>query len=96
VLVTVMDLIMSQTNFLQSRLLKLMEQVLHLTIPSIETDLFETGALDSLVFIDLLMLLERDFGLSIDMAAIELEDFKSVDSITTFVNQQQLRKKMQA
>jgi len=87
---------MSQTNFLQSRLLKLMEQVLHLTIPSIETDLFETGALDSLVFIDLLMLLERDFGLSIDMAVIELEDFKSVDSISTFVNQQQLRKKMQA
>jgi acyl carrier protein len=73
-----------------------MEQALHLTIPSVETDLFETGALDSLVFIDILMLLERDFGISIDMSVIELEDFKSVDSISAFINRHQSHNKMQA
>lgn len=75
-------------NQLQNRLVELLEKELHLAVPAVGTDLFEAGIMDSLVFVDLLMLLEREFRISIDMEQIELEDFKSVEAISIFVNRQ--------
>ena len=79
---------MMNINSLQNQLVELLEKELHLVVPAVGTDLFETGIMDSLVFVDLLMLLEREFRIKIDMEQIELEDFKSVEGISIFVNRQ--------
>src|SRR2546427_4130746 len=46
---------------------------LHLEVPSLDTDLLATGVLDSLQFAALLLHLEQEFGISISLAALEME-----------------------
>jgi methoxymalonate biosynthesis acyl carrier protein len=60
-------------------------QSLGLEIPTPETDLFETGVLDSLAFVELLLQLERDFGVKIALDEVEIDHFKSVERIATFL-----------
>ena len=79
---------MMNMNLLQKQILELLEKELHLAVPAVETDLFEAGIMDSLVFVDLLVQLERVFRINIDMEQIEIEDFKSVEAISIFVNRQ--------
>lgn len=63
----------------------LLEAELNLTVETAETDLIETGVLDSLLFVDLIMLLESKFNIVVDINEIEFEDFMSVRSICRFV-----------
>ena len=44
-------------------------------------DLFEVGALDSMSFIDLVLFLEHTFDLDIDPSFINVDNFKSINSI---------------
>jgi acyl carrier protein len=78
-------IIMTETSNLQDQLVKLLEKELHLIVPTAATDLFESGSLDSLVFVDLLLLLEREFRITIDMQLIEIEDFQSIESIAAYL-----------
>ena len=50
-----------------------------------DTDLVETGLLDSLALIELLAQLEETFGVSVSTDDLELENFRSIASITGFV-----------
>lgn len=65
------------TNWFSSRL--------SLEIPSPEIDLFETGVLDSLSFVELLLHLEQEFGIRITLEELEIDHFRSVDRIAAFV-----------
>jgi acyl carrier protein len=58
---------------------------LNLDIPSAEVDLFETGALDSLAFVELLLLLEQAFGVRVSIDELEIEKFRSIERIAEFV-----------
>lgn len=58
---------------------------LGLDIPSRDTDLFETGALDSMAFVELLALLEEEFGLAVSLDDIEIDNFRSIGRIAAFV-----------
>ncbi|MBI4271499.1 MAG: acyl carrier protein [Candidatus Rokubacteria bacterium] len=60
-------------------------QSLNLEIPSPETDLFDTGVLDSLAFVELLLHLEREFGVTITLEHVELANFGSVARIAAFL-----------
>lgn len=60
-------------------------QTLSLELPSPDMDLFETGAVDSLAFVELLVLLERDFGVKVALDQMELDHFRSVERIAAFV-----------
>ena len=51
-----------------------------------DTDVITTGLLDSLAFVQLLIELEREFGLKVDVATLELDDFSSVSQIARFVS----------
>ena len=48
-------LMMSDVNALRDRSPALFADALHLDVPSVDTDLFETGVLDSLAFVELLL-----------------------------------------
>ena len=58
---------------------------LNLTVSSPTEDLFETGALDSLVFVDLVMYLEQKFDMRISADELEPDNFRSVAKIAGFV-----------
>jgi len=66
---------MPDTDGLQERIAGLLLDRLHLDVPSVETDLIDTGALDSMLFVELLAQLEAEFGLAIDLDDIEVSAF---------------------
>jgi len=58
---------------------------LSLEVSSVDTDLVETGLLDSLALVELLAQLEETFGVSVSTDDLELENFRSIASIAGFV-----------
>jgi methoxymalonate biosynthesis acyl carrier protein len=58
---------------------------LNLTVSSPAEDLLETGVLDSLAFVDLVMHLEQQFAIRISADELEPENFRSVAKIAGFV-----------
>ena len=57
-------------------------------IPAVDIDLFETGLIDSLVFIDLLLALEEEFSMEIALDRVNLDDFRSIARIASFISLQ--------
>jgi acyl carrier protein len=76
---------MSDATELRDRIARLFSDTLHRDVPSAETDLFESGLLDSLGFVDLLVHLEREFGTTIALDDLEVENFRSIEQIAEFV-----------
>ena len=76
---------MTDYRNLEERLTQTLVDVLHVDIPSRETDLIRTGRLDSVGLVDLLLRLERQYGVRVDMEALEIDQFRSLGSITAFV-----------
>lgn len=75
-------------NFeLHNKITELLLDRVHVEAPSIETDLMETGLLDSLTLVELMTSLEEEFGISISFDEIELDNFRSVKRISEFVRQ---------
>lgn len=58
---------------------------LSLTVLSPAEDLFETGVLDSLAFVDLVMHLEQRFDIQISTDEMEPDNFRSIAKIAAFV-----------
>ena len=58
---------------------------LQIKVPSPDTDFIETGMVDSLQFVELLLQLEQLFGCRIDIDDIELDDFRTLNSIARLV-----------
>jgi len=58
---------------------------LHLTVSSPTEDLFETGVLDSMAFVDLVLHLEQQFDIRISTDKMEPDNFRSIAKIAAFV-----------
>ena len=58
---------------------------LHIEIPSPETDLIETGLLDSLRLVELLLYIESDLGWRLPIEDIDLDDLRSVQRIAALI-----------
>lgn len=76
---------MTDFDALCHRIATLLKTSLNLTVPSTDTDLFETGILDSLSFVTFLVDLEEDFGFSTSIGDLEFDNFSSVARIAAFV-----------
>jgi D-alanine--poly(phosphoribitol) ligase subunit 2 len=76
---------MSDLNTLRDRIGAIFSAALHLDVPSADTDLFETGVLDSLAFVELLLQLEREFGVTTTVDDLDVETFRSIACIADFV-----------
>ena len=75
-----------QTNTdLTTTICRLFADHLAIEVPSTETDLIEIGLLDSLAMVDLLVQLEREFGFTVVMDELDVEDFRSVERIAAYV-----------
>lgn len=69
----------------EARIAGVFETRMSVRVPSVETDLFESGLLDSLAFVDLLVGLEEEFGITTTVDELELEAFRSIARIAEFV-----------
>lgn len=76
---------MPELASLESRIARIFEDKLNLAVPSLDTDLFATGGLDSLLFVELLFALEREFAIRVSPEELELENFQSISRIAEFV-----------
>ena len=69
----------------QAELAAIFATHLHIDVPTPETDLVATGQLDSLGVVELLLQLEKHFGLRLDMEELEVDPFHSLATLTAFV-----------
>ena len=72
---------------IQTRLSILFSEVLHVEVPSVDTDLFDTGILDSQRFVELLLFIEQNFDTHIDIQDFEIENFRCIEKIATLIRQ---------
>lgn len=70
---------------LEQAITGIFRQVLNIEPPSVDTDLFAEGCLDSLMLVDLLVKLEQTYGIRIALEQLELEHFRSVTNIAGFL-----------
>lgn len=70
---------------LHDQIAKFLSERLNVAVFSPTEDLFETGALDSMVFVDLVLYLEQQFDIQISTKELEPDNFRSVDKIAGFV-----------
>ena len=68
------------------RLHALMLEHLHVDVPSPDVDLLESGVLDSLQLVDLLLLIERHLGRRIPIEAIDLDDLRSLGRLARLLH----------
>ena len=76
---------MTEPEEVSAKIEEIFETKLHVTIPSRHADLMELGILDSLILVRLLTELERQFGITVSLADVDLDSFQSVHCIATFV-----------
>ena len=77
---------MAESSALEARIRQVFRDKLKLDVPSVDTDLFETAVLDSMVFVDLLLHLESEFGVTMALEDIEFDHFRSIELIAEFVS----------
>jgi D-alanine--poly(phosphoribitol) ligase subunit 2 len=60
-------------------------EALTIQVPSVDTDLVETGLLDSLALVELLFAIEQRFGVDLSLGELDIENFRSVERIAAFL-----------
>jgi len=68
-----------------ARLTTLFTETLNLEVPANDVDLFESGILDSLTFVQLLFHLEGAFGITTTVNDLDPGNFRTIDCIAEFV-----------
>ncbi len=70
---------------LVTRVSKIIHETLNVDVPSPDTDLIETGLVDSLALVTLLVGLEEDFACELPLDKFDVERFRSVEHIADFL-----------
>ena len=76
---------MNDTSLITERLGALFAESFQIEVPSADTDLLESGILDSLQFVELLAQLERHFGFRVKLEDIDLDDLRTLARIARLV-----------
>ncbi len=76
---------MTDANAIIEHLGALFVESFHIEVPSSDTDLLETGILDSFQFVELLFELEQRFGFRIKIENIDLDDLRTLSRIARLV-----------
>ena len=76
---------MKDTSAIIERLGALFAETFHIDVPSSDTDLLESGILDSFQFVELLFQLEQKFGVRIKIDDLDLDDLRTLTRIARLV-----------
>jgi acyl carrier protein len=74
---------------IHTQIKSILSNVINADVPSSDTDLVETGMLDSLALVSFILELETTFGLSVSYDNLEIDNFRTIKSIAQFVKQHQ-------
>lgn len=83
------DMVKADYRSVQARLTALFSETMHVDVPSVETDLFDSGILDSQRFVELLLHIEKYFNAPIDIDDFEIENFRCIETIAALILQRQ-------
>ena len=83
------EMVKGDYRSVQARLTALFSEIMHVDVPSVETDLFDSGILDSQRFVELLLHIEKYFNTPIDIDDFEIENFRCIETIATLILQRQ-------
>jgi acyl carrier protein len=78
---------MSMNGKVNERVRAIFAETLRIQVPSDETDLIDRGLLDSLALVELVVEIEHRFGLSIPFDTLDVDDFRTVNSIGAVIDQ---------
>lgn len=70
---------------LRARVEHILRDRLGILVPAPEANLLESGLMDSLSLVELLLALEGDLGIVVSWDTLEIEEFTSVSTIAHFV-----------
>ena len=70
---------------LHERLVRIFSSALNVEVPAVDADLFDAGLLDSLAFVELLLQLEHEFGVTTSVDDLDADNFRSIARIAHFV-----------
>lgn len=76
---------MTNANAIIERLGAMFVETFHIEVPSSDTDLLETGILDSFQFVELLLQLEQRFNVRIAIEDFDLDDLRTLTRIARVV-----------
>lgn len=76
---------MPDSRNLERQLVRLFAEKLNVEVPSVETDLIETGLVDSLTFVEFLAQLEEGFGIQVSLDDLEVDRFRTISRIAGFI-----------
>jgi len=76
---------MPHSSSVERRITALFSEKLNVQVPSVETDLIDTGLVDSLTFVEFLAHLEKEFGIQVSLEDLEIEHFRTIARIATFI-----------
>jgi len=76
---------MQTLNGVERQLLTLVSKQVNVAIESAEMDLIEMGVIDSLALVDLLLQIEKEFGVQISLAELEIDDLRSVAGLARVI-----------
>ena len=65
----------------------LFDEALHIEVPSPDTDLIDSGLLDSLQLVQLLLQIEERMGTRIPLDEVQLDDLRSVSRLAGLIAQ---------
>ena len=63
----------------------LFAETFHVAVPAPHADLLDEGILDSFQFVELLVQIEKRFGMRIDIAGIDLDDLRTLERLAGLV-----------
>ncbi len=72
---------MASVTETRERIERILRERMAVEVPAPDTDLFDSGLVDSLAFVELLVGIEEELGQRIALAEIELDDLRSTDRI---------------
>jgi acyl carrier protein len=70
---------------LERQVAEMIRRRLHIEMDDPSIDLFDTGLVDSLGLIELLVGLESEFGIRIGTGELDIDDFRSIERIATYL-----------
>jgi acyl carrier protein len=78
---------MSMNGKVNEHVRAIFAETLRIQVPSDDTDLIDRGLLDSLALVELVVEVEHRFGLSIPFDTLDIDDFRTVNSIGAVIEQ---------
>lgn len=82
---------MSPEAATRPRVKEVLRNHLALEIEDPDLDLIDTGLIDSLTLVRLISRIEREFGFAVNLETLDIDDFRSVSSLTAYVASQLVR-----